>query len=81
MKDKTAELMALNLTLPDWLGPNQKCVGQIVAANWQANEKIELWLGNAGAVELELNGKLLKKIGRPGRPLKNVTITRAGLSI
>jgi NitT/TauT family transport system substrate-binding protein len=36
MKDKTAELMALNLTLPDWLGPNQKCVGQIVAANWQA---------------------------------------------
>jgi NitT/TauT family transport system substrate-binding protein len=36
MKDKTAELMALNLTLPDWLGPNQKCVGQIVPANWQA---------------------------------------------
>ena len=35
-KDKKAELRALELTLPDWLGPNQKCVGQIVAANWQA---------------------------------------------
>jgi NitT/TauT family transport system substrate-binding protein len=35
-KDKKAELRALELTLPDWLGPNQKCVGQIVPANWQA---------------------------------------------
>lgn len=49
--------------------------------SWQACDKIGLWLGNAGAVELELNGKLLKKIGRPGKPLKNVLITRAGLSI
>lgn len=49
--------------------------------SWQASEKIGLWLGNAGAVELELNGKLLNKIGRPGKPLKNVLITRAGLSV
>jgi|GEM_PF-246119 len=35
-KDQKAELRALNLTLPDWLGPNQGCVGQIVPANWQA---------------------------------------------
>ncbi|MFH0878060.1 MAG: RodZ domain-containing protein [Candidatus Omnitrophota bacterium] len=49
--------------------------------SWQASDKIGLWLGNAGAVELELNGKLLKKIGRPGKPLKNVLITRSGLSI
>ena len=35
-KDKTAELMALTLTLDDWMGPNQGCVGQIVEENWQA---------------------------------------------
>ncbi|HUW14263.1 MAG TPA: ABC transporter substrate-binding protein [Anaerolineae bacterium] len=35
-KDLTSELMALNLTLPDWFGPDQGCVGQIVQANWQA---------------------------------------------
>lgn len=51
------------------------------AESWQAREKIELTVGNAGAVELELNGKLLGKIGRPGQTLKNVVITKAGLSI
>lgn len=35
-KDKTGELMALELTLPDWIGPNQGCVGQIIEENWQA---------------------------------------------
>lgn len=49
--------------------------------SWQAYEKIELWLGNAGAVQLELNGKLLQKIGRPGQTLRHVVVTRAGLSI
>jgi cytoskeletal protein RodZ len=51
------------------------------AESWQAREKIELTVGNAGAVELELNGKLLGKIGRPGQTLKNVVVTKAGLSI
>lgn len=51
------------------------------AESWQAKEKIELWLGNAGGIELELNGKLLEKIGRPGQTLKNVVVTRDGLSI
>lgn len=35
-KDFDAELLALELTVPDWLGPNQECVGQIVPENWQA---------------------------------------------
>jgi NitT/TauT family transport system substrate-binding protein len=35
-KDVAAETMALELTLPDWYGPDQDCVGQIVPANWQA---------------------------------------------
>jgi NitT/TauT family transport system substrate-binding protein len=35
-KDLAAETMALELTLPDILGPNQECPGQYVEANWQA---------------------------------------------
>ncbi|OIO35639.1 MAG: hypothetical protein AUJ74_05310 [Candidatus Omnitrophica bacterium CG1_02_44_16] len=49
--------------------------------SWQAYDKIELWLGNAGAVQLEINGKLLQKIGRPGQTLRHVVVTMAGLSI
>lgn len=49
--------------------------------SWQAYEKIELQLGNAGAVQFELNGRLLQKIGRPGQTLRHVVVTRAGLSI
>ena len=48
---------------------------------WQANDKIELAVGNAGNIELELNGKLLQKIGRPRQSLKHVVVTRLGLSI
>ena len=59
----------------------QSILAKGTAESWQAKEKIELWLGNAGAVQLELNGKLLGKIGRPGQALKRVLVTRAGLSI
>lgn len=51
------------------------------AETWQANDKIELTVGNAGNIELELNGKLLQKIGRPGQSLKHVVLTRSGLSV
>lgn len=48
---------------------------------WQAKEKIELSLGNAQAVELELNGQLFSNLGRKGQPLKNIVITKNGLTI
>ncbi len=51
------------------------------AETWQAQERIDLWLGNAGVIQMELNGKLLEKIGRPGQTLRNVVITRSGLSV
>jgi hypothetical protein len=51
------------------------------AESWQADEKIEMWVGNAGAIQVELNGQLLGKIGRPGQTLKRVVFTRSGLSI
>jgi cytoskeletal protein RodZ len=52
-----------------------------LAEKWEAKEKIELWIGDAGSVQLELNGRLLEKIGRPGQTLKRVVLTRAGLTI
>lgn len=48
--------------------------------NWQAKEKIELALGNAGAVELEVNGKLISSVGRRGQAMKNIVVTKDGLS-
>ncbi|MDD4953706.1 MAG: DUF4115 domain-containing protein [Candidatus Omnitrophica bacterium] len=49
--------------------------------SWQAKDKIELSLGNAGAVELEVNGQLFSNLGRRGQALKNIIITADGLKI
>ena len=49
--------------------------------SWQAKEKIEFSLGNAGVVDLEVNGKLISSLGKKGQALKNIVVTREGLSI
>jgi cytoskeleton protein RodZ len=49
--------------------------------SWQAKEKIELSLGNAAGVDLEVNGKLMPTLGRRGQILKNILITRDTLDI
>lgn len=49
--------------------------------SWQAKDKIELSLGNAGVVELEVNGKRISGLGRRGQALKNILITKEGLSV
>jgi len=49
--------------------------------SWQAKEKIELSVGSAGAVELEVNGKRISGLGRRGQALKNILITKEGMSI
>ncbi|MDD5254607.1 MAG: DUF4115 domain-containing protein [Candidatus Omnitrophica bacterium] len=49
--------------------------------SWEAREKIELSVGNAGAVELQVNGKFLPSIGKKGQVLKNIVITRDGLNV
>jgi len=51
------------------------------AENWQAMNKIELSLGNAAAVELEVNGKRISALGRRGQALKNILITKEGLTV
>ena len=49
--------------------------------SWQAKDKIELSLGNAGVVELEVNGKRISGLGRRSQAIKNILITKEGLSI
>jgi hypothetical protein len=41
---------------------------------------MELSLGNAQAVELEINGKLIPPLGRKRQSLKNILITKDGVS-
>ena len=48
---------------------------------WQAKEKAELSLGDAGAVELQVNDQRFANLGRHGQSLKNVVINKEGLKI
>ncbi len=48
---------------------------------WNAKEKIELSLGNAGVVELEVNGQIFSNLGRRGQSRKNILITKEGMNI
>ncbi|MDD5019053.1 MAG: DUF4115 domain-containing protein [Candidatus Omnitrophica bacterium] len=59
----------------------QNVLARGAAESWTADKKIEMVIGNAGAIELELNGRILEKIGRPGQTLKHVVVTRDGLTV
>jgi cytoskeleton protein RodZ len=48
---------------------------------WEAKDKVELSIGSAGGVQLELNGKVMPSLGRRGMVLKNILITRDGLKV
>ena len=49
--------------------------------SWSAKDKMELTLGSAGSVRLEVNGKLMPSLGRKGQVLKNIVITKDGLKV
>ncbi|MBI2447090.1 MAG: DUF4115 domain-containing protein, partial [Candidatus Omnitrophica bacterium] len=46
---------------------------------WEANEKIELWVGKAEGLELERNGQPLGPLGYG--IIKNILITREDMKI
>jgi len=46
---------------------------------WAAREKVELSLGDAGAVELQVNDQHFTNLGRRGQSLKNIVINKDGL--
>lgn len=48
---------------------------------WQAKDKIELSLGNAGGVDLEVNGRMFSPLGRRGQIIRRVLINKDGLQV
>jgi len=56
-------------------------LGRGRSQTWHAKEKIELSLGDAGAVELQVNDQRFPNLGRRGKPLKNILINKEGLKI
>jgi transcriptional regulator with XRE-family HTH domain len=48
---------------------------------WQVREKAELSLGDAAAVELQVNDQRFTNLGRHGQALKNIVINKEGLKI
>jgi hypothetical protein len=49
--------------------------------SWSAKDKVELSIGSAGSVRLEVNGKLIPSLGRKSQVLKNIQITKDGLKV
>lgn len=49
--------------------------------SWQAKDKMELSLNNAGAVDLIVNGERISPLGKKGQARKNILITKEGLSV
>ena len=48
---------------------------------WEAKDDIEFSLGNAGGVDVEVNGQLLSSLGRRRQVIKYITITNQGLTV
>lgn len=49
--------------------------------NWQAKDKIEVSLSDAGAVDVVVNGERIAALGKKGRARKNIVITKNGLNL
>lgn len=59
----------------------QKTLKAGLFVSWKAKNDIKLSLGNAGGIELEINGKLFSPLGRPGQRIKRVLINKDGLKV
>ncbi len=52
-----------------------------ISESWQAKEKIEFSLNNAGVVDLQINGKPISGLGRKGQAVKGIVSKEGGLEI
>ncbi|MBI1976453.1 MAG: helix-turn-helix domain-containing protein [Candidatus Omnitrophica bacterium] len=48
---------------------------------WYPKQKAELWVGNAGGVEILLNKKFLGSPGKKGQVIKGIVLSREGMRI
>ncbi len=49
------------------------------AEKWQATDGFELWVGNAGGIELSINNKSLPAVGKSGEVVRGIKISHTGL--
>ncbi|MDP2939360.1 MAG: DUF4115 domain-containing protein [Candidatus Omnitrophota bacterium] len=84
----TRRKLAIRAKENTWL--QVKCDGKLffrgilrkgTSESWVAKDKFELSVGNAAAIDLELDNKVISPLGRRGQALKNITITKDGLSV
>jgi cytoskeletal protein RodZ len=89
-QDKSVTVIKLGIRAKEDCWIQLKADGRMVFQNilkkgrfesWQADQRIEFSLGNAGVVDLEVNGKLVSNLGRRGQVIKNIVITKEGLTI
>ncbi|MDD5595051.1 MAG: DUF4115 domain-containing protein [Candidatus Omnitrophica bacterium] len=52
-----------------------------ISESWQAKEKIEFSLNNAGVIDLQINGKPISSLGRKGQSVKGIVTKEGGLEI
>jgi len=50
------------------------------AETWSAKNKMEFTVGNAGGIDVEVNGNLIPPLGKRKQSIKNILITKEGLS-
>ena len=84
------ELLRLQVTAKERTWLRVTADGKVIFQNvlekgkteqWTAQDNLSLWLGNAGGVELALNGKSLGAPGRRSEILKDLQITHSGIII
>ena len=52
------------------------CQPTKITQSWSAKDNIEFTLGNAGVVEVELDGRVIPPLGRKGQAIKNIRVTK-----
>ena len=85
-----SELLELKFTIIDktWVriyADGKKLFGGTLCKGddkvWYAKEKFHFWIGNAGGIIIELNGKKMPVLGKKGEVFKKVIVTKDGIKI
>ena len=51
------------------------------SGNWRGKDKIELNLGNAAGIDLDVNGKTISPLGKKSRSVKHAIVTKEGFEV
>ena len=59
---------------PDGARPTEETLSPGSVREWRSPGRFHVTLGNAGGVELELDGRALPALGTPGQVIRDVTV-------